>query len=154
MSLVIASVGIISVACSSGSNSSKTLIGSHIPSSVVTTLYPLEYFAQRIGGEEVSVVNLVKPGVEAHSFEPSPEDIRKLPSLSASQRIRLGLDRIRINMLLEANPNRLTPSAVINLQKVFLGNEIPGTRVLLVDVQAHGIAVESLETRKLFYIRQ
>jgi zinc transport system substrate-binding protein len=45
---------------------------------VVTTLYPLEYFARRIGGERVTVVNLVAPGVEAHSFDPTPADIRKL----------------------------------------------------------------------------
>ena len=70
ISLAIASVGIISVACDVESNDSGT--------SVVTTLYSLEYFAQRIGGEEVSVVNLLKPGVEAHSFEPTPADIRRL----------------------------------------------------------------------------
>ncbi|MDA0988893.1 MAG: zinc ABC transporter substrate-binding protein [Chloroflexi bacterium] len=70
ISLVIASIAIVSVACSVGSDDTKT--------SVVTTLYPLEYFAQRIGGDDVSVTNLLKPGVEAHSFEPTPADIRKL----------------------------------------------------------------------------
>ena len=45
---------------------------------VVTTMYPLEYFAQRIGGESVSVINLVSPGVEAHDFEPTPADVRRL----------------------------------------------------------------------------
>ena len=45
---------------------------------VVTTLYPLEYFAQRIGGESVDVVNLVAPGVAVHDFEPTPKDIRLL----------------------------------------------------------------------------
>lgn len=47
---------------------------------VVTTLYPLEYFAGRIGGDRVRVVNLVSPGVEAHDFEPTPEDIRVMDS--------------------------------------------------------------------------
>jgi zinc transport system substrate-binding protein len=46
--------------------------------SVATTTYPLEYFARRVGGEAVSVINLVPPGVEAHDFEPSPADIRAL----------------------------------------------------------------------------
>ena len=71
ISLVIVSIGTISVACNTGSrDDTKT--------SVVTTIYPLEYFAQRIGGEEISVVNLLKQGVESHSFEPMPEDIRRL----------------------------------------------------------------------------
>ncbi len=45
---------------------------------VVTTLYPLEYFATRIGGDLVSVVNLVGAGVEAHDFEPSTGDMRTM----------------------------------------------------------------------------
>ncbi|MCH8063098.1 MAG: zinc ABC transporter substrate-binding protein [Chloroflexi bacterium] len=45
---------------------------------VVTTTYPLQYFAERIGGSAVEVVNLVSPGVEAHDFEPRPADIRLL----------------------------------------------------------------------------
>ena len=46
--------------------------------SVVTTIYPMEYFVQRIGGSGVEVVGLVKPGVEAHSFEPTPGDLRRI----------------------------------------------------------------------------
>ena len=45
---------------------------------VVTTLYPLEYFTRRIGGDSVRVVNLISPGVEAHDFEPTPGDVRRL----------------------------------------------------------------------------
>ena len=44
----------------------------------VTTLYVLEYFTRRIAGDSVEVVNLIPPGVEAHDFEPTPADIRKL----------------------------------------------------------------------------
>jgi zinc transport system substrate-binding protein len=47
---------------------------------VVTTLYPLEYFAGRIGGNSVEVANLMSAGVEAHDFEPTPADIRKIDS--------------------------------------------------------------------------
>ena len=45
---------------------------------VVTTLYPLEYFIERVGGDQVEVVNLVAPGVEAHDYEPTPSDIRRI----------------------------------------------------------------------------
>ncbi|MBI4203372.1 MAG: zinc ABC transporter substrate-binding protein [Chloroflexi bacterium] len=48
--------------------------------SAVTTIYPLEYFTRRVGGDMVSVVNLVPPGVEAHDFEPSPSDIARIRS--------------------------------------------------------------------------
>ncbi|MBI2856146.1 MAG: zinc ABC transporter substrate-binding protein [Chloroflexi bacterium] len=65
-------VAITAMACNGGNQNSGV--------SVVTTLYPLEYFAQRIGGDGVSVVNLVKPGVEAHDYDPTPEDMRRLDS--------------------------------------------------------------------------
>jgi zinc transport system substrate-binding protein len=42
---------------------------------VVTTLFPLYDFAKRIGGDKAQVSLLLPPGVEAHSFEPRPEDI-------------------------------------------------------------------------------
>ncbi|WP_078594498.1 metal ABC transporter solute-binding protein, Zn/Mn family [Evansella clarkii] len=38
---------------------------------VYTTLYPLEDFANRIGGEYVEVTNIIPAGADAHSFEPT-----------------------------------------------------------------------------------
>jgi len=43
--------------------------------SVMTTIYPMTYFSQRIGGDRVSVESLIKAGVDAHDFEPTPRDI-------------------------------------------------------------------------------
>ncbi len=48
------------------------------PLLVVTSIYPMQRFAERIGGERVRVVNLVSPGVEPHAFEPAPSDLRRL----------------------------------------------------------------------------
>ncbi|MDP7088294.1 MAG: metal ABC transporter substrate-binding protein, partial [Dehalococcoidia bacterium] len=42
---------------------------------VVTTTYPLTFIAERIGGKRISIVQIVKPGVEAHDFEPAPSDV-------------------------------------------------------------------------------
>ena len=41
---------------------------------VVTTLFPLYDFARTIGGDKVSATLLLPPGMEAHSFEPKPDD--------------------------------------------------------------------------------
>ncbi|MYD94015.1 MAG: zinc ABC transporter substrate-binding protein [Chloroflexi bacterium] len=46
--------------------------------SVVASIYPLGYFTERIGGEQVTVTVLVKPGVEAHGFEPTASDLRTI----------------------------------------------------------------------------
>lgn len=41
---------------------------------VVTTLFPLFDFVQRVGGDRVKATLLLPPGVEAHSFSPRPKD--------------------------------------------------------------------------------
>lgn len=43
--------------------------------SVVTTLYTWQYLAERIGGDYVTVTNIVPPGAEPHDFAPLPQDI-------------------------------------------------------------------------------
>ena len=42
---------------------------------VVTTFYPLEYLAKRIGAERIVVSGLVPAGTEPHDWEPTPGDI-------------------------------------------------------------------------------
>ena len=77
MPLALASLGVMALACTGGAGTA-TSISNGPAISLVTTLYPLEYFAGRIGAQRVAVENLVSPGVEAHSFDPTPADIRKL----------------------------------------------------------------------------
>ncbi|MEE8518105.1 MAG: metal ABC transporter substrate-binding protein [Dehalococcoidia bacterium] len=43
-----------------------------------TSIYPLQYFAERVGGDTVSVHSMVRAGAEVHSFEPSPADLQRL----------------------------------------------------------------------------
>jgi zinc transport system substrate-binding protein len=45
---------------------------------VVTTLFPLYDFARNVGGNLVQVGLLLPPGMEPHSFEPKPADIRAM----------------------------------------------------------------------------
>jgi zinc transport system substrate-binding protein len=39
---------------------------------VVASFYPLQFVAERVGGERVAVTNLVKPGAEPHDLELTP----------------------------------------------------------------------------------
>ena len=43
--------------------------------SVVTTIFAPYDFARQIAGDRVNLQMLLKPGAEAHSYEPSPQDI-------------------------------------------------------------------------------
>ena len=42
---------------------------------VVATFYPLAFFSQEIGGEEVAVKQLIPDNTEVHNWQPSPSDI-------------------------------------------------------------------------------
>ncbi len=45
---------------------------------VITTLFPQYDFVRAIAGDKVNLKLLLKPGVEAHTFEPTPRDIAEI----------------------------------------------------------------------------
>ena len=45
---------------------------------VVTTIFPPYDFAKQVGGDKVNVSMLLKPGMESHNFDPTPQDIIKV----------------------------------------------------------------------------
>jgi ABC-type Zn uptake system ZnuABC Zn-binding protein ZnuA len=63
------------LACGGGSSETP---GTEPEVNVVTTIYPLTYFTERVGGERARVTPLIRPGIEAHDFEPTSGDIRTI----------------------------------------------------------------------------
>ena len=45
---------------------------------VVAAFYPLQFVAERVGGDLVTVTNLTKPGAEPHDLELAPQDLGEL----------------------------------------------------------------------------
>lgn len=81
--ILLTSIALIAAACGSGGDSGTTVGSPSVQVTdtstpvleVVTTIYPVTYFAERIGEDRVEVRRLVPPGVEAHDFEPTSNDI-------------------------------------------------------------------------------
>lgn len=48
-------------------NSNEEIKGNKL--TIYTTIYPLQYFTQQIGGGYVTTENIVPPGSDAHSVE-------------------------------------------------------------------------------------
>lgn len=46
--------------------------------SIVTTIFPQYDFARQIVGDKADITMLLAPGVESHSYEPTPQDIIKI----------------------------------------------------------------------------
>ena len=59
---------------------------------VVTTVIPVAYIVEELGGERVEVNALVPPGGSPHTFEPVPSDVRKLARAHYFLGIGGGLD--------------------------------------------------------------
>jgi zinc transport system substrate-binding protein len=86
---------------------------------IVTSLFPLYDFARQIGGDQVEVTLLLPPGVEAHSFDPKPEDILRVN--------RAGLF-IYTNKAMEAWA--VTIAASVDPQKVTIVDASVGAKLL------------------------
>ncbi|EKN65966.1 hypothetical protein BABA_17522 [Neobacillus bataviensis LMG 21833] len=59
---------------------------------VYTTVFPLQYFAERIGGKYVDVKTIYPPGADEHTFEPSQKDMMNLADSDLFFYIGLGLE--------------------------------------------------------------
>ncbi|QUG42462.1 zinc ABC transporter substrate-binding protein [Psychrobacillus sp. INOP01] len=59
---------------------------------VYTTVYPLQYFAERIGGESVDVSSIYPAGANEHTFEPTQKDMMSLADADLFFYIGLGLE--------------------------------------------------------------
>ncbi len=72
----ILSSSLLLAACGS-TDSSETKVGNEDQEvlKVYTTIYPLEDFAKKIGGDYVEVKSIYPPNVDAHSYEPSTRDM-------------------------------------------------------------------------------
>jgi zinc transport system substrate-binding protein len=66
-------------ACAPGTAAgSDTGAGTDDRLAVAASFYPLQFVAQRVGGEHVRVRSLTKPGVEPHDLELTPRDVAAL----------------------------------------------------------------------------
>jgi zinc transport system substrate-binding protein len=70
--IIVAIIFLLIISGCSNENTSKNTEGKMI---VYTTVFPLEDFSKKIGGEYVQVESIYPPGVDEHSFEPSQQEI-------------------------------------------------------------------------------
>lgn len=71
---------------------------------VMVGIAPQTYFVERIGGDYVTVGEMVPPGVEPHTFEPKPEQLKALSQADVYFRIRIEFEDAWMDKLRAANP--------------------------------------------------
>jgi len=65
---------------------------------VVTSIFPLADLAQKIGGEKIEAVSLLKGNASPHDYEPTPDDIKLLSGGDLLIFIGQGLDQFAIEL--------------------------------------------------------
>ena len=60
--------------------------------SIYTTVYPLTYFTEQIGGDAVDVQSIYPPGTDEHAFDPTQKEMMALAQADALFYIGLGLE--------------------------------------------------------------
>lgn len=100
-------------------------------------------------------IKKLAPAPDKPSAAPSPEEIAELAKrpLRESDRVRLGLARLQINLLQPATKNRPHASAIINLNQVYVGETIPRTDAKLIALDGvKGIVIALQQTGERFYV--
>lgn len=93
-----------------------------------------------------------RPAEPAPRNEAAVTDVQQYPRLSSSDMARYGLSDMRLNVLREATPTRPEALAIINLNKVYVGEDIPGSDARLIGVARYGIAIEIKSTGARYYV--
>ena len=75
-------VVLVLAGCGAGSgDGGSSTSGSKV--TVVASFYPLQWMAEQVGGDRVSVSNLTKAGAEPHDLELTPKDVAELADADA-----------------------------------------------------------------------
>lgn len=74
------------------------------PLRVFVSVPPQQTFVERLGGDQVIVESLVKPGFNPHTYEPTPSQIARLSEADLYVRIGIPFEDAWIERLRAANP--------------------------------------------------
>ena len=113
--LVALLLGVVSLA---GCRQSQTLKSTSEKLQIMVSIAPQKYFVERIGGDYVTANAMVPSGAEPHTFEPKPEQLRKLSQVNAYIRIRVDFEEAWMNKFAGVNPNMLIVDTTEGIERM------------------------------------
>lgn len=78
LSLIVCTVMAMNVFCACQNDTAPNNEISDGKLSIVTTIFPPYDFTRQVGGDNVDITMLLKPGTESHNYDPTPQDIIKI----------------------------------------------------------------------------
>jgi len=91
-SMIALTVIVLLVTACSNTESTESKNNDQTKINIYTTVYPLTYFAERIGGDYVNVSSIYPTGSNEHTFEPTQQDMMSLADSDLFFYIGLGLE--------------------------------------------------------------
>ncbi|WP_338471998.1 zinc ABC transporter substrate-binding protein [Niallia sp. XMNu-256] len=85
-------ISTILAACGEENKHADTLTNDENKLTVYTTVYPLQYFTEEIGGDAIYVETIYPPGSDEHTFDPSQKDMMALADSDLFFYVGLGLE--------------------------------------------------------------
>jgi len=89
---------------------------SQIPISV--SIEPQKYFVEKIGGDNVAVNVMIAPGVDPHTYEPKPEQLKQLSKTRAYFTVGVSLEDAWKDRLQSVNPKMLVVDTSKGVEKL------------------------------------
>lgn len=89
---------------------------SKIPISV--SIEPQKYFVEKIGGDNVAVNVMIAPGVDPHTYEPKPEQLKQLSKTQAFFTVGVSLEDAWKARLQSVNPKMLVVDTSKGVEKL------------------------------------
>ena len=80
--LLLSSLLLMAAACGDDEKNGATETGSG-PVRVATSMSVFADMIRQVGGDRVTVISLIPPGADAHTFQPGPKDVKKLGDVRA-----------------------------------------------------------------------
>jgi len=97
--------------------------------SVVTSFYPLYFFASEIGGKHIEVQNITPSGFEPHDYEPTPQDMIAIEKSDVLVLNGADLEPWGKNVLANLGSKKLVVIAGENLATLTIDDENGGGKV-------------------------
>jgi ABC-type Zn uptake system ZnuABC Zn-binding protein ZnuA len=130
---LVAAVALLAAACGSSEPSGSGSSGDGLR--VATSISPVQDLVARVAGDRAEVVSIVPAGVDGHTYEPTPGDVRVLAEVDA-----LFVPDIELNPTLSrlAEQNLSDDAEIIDLN----ARAVPDDELIYADAHSHGDEAE------------
>ena len=78
IALIIIIISAVVMVFAYGIKNKQVVVSEDDKMKIVVTSFPQYDFARAVAGDKANIQMLIKPGVETHSYEPTPDDIQKI----------------------------------------------------------------------------